>query len=198
MSLAYVGAMAILLSAAGCLSNLERPEPPDTITAWPVAEADLDGLWETTLDVLRKHSFEPTRQDRAMGIIETRPTTSRQLAEFWRQDVDLYDHYGILQASLHTIRRKATVRFVNTPEGWQIEVRVDIERLSMQESQVTTASAAIHGFSGVLPTTEGEIFENKADRMTWISEGRDALMEERLLQSILRSYDPDAWYAADA
>lgn len=132
-----------------------------------------------------------------MGLIETRPTTSRQWGEFWRQDVDVYDHYGLLQASLHTTRRKATVRFVNTPQGWQIEVEVDVSRLSMPESQVTTASSAIHGFSGVLPTSEGDMYAEKADRMSWISLGRDALMEERLLQSILRNYDPDAWYASD-
>lgn len=174
-----------LLSAllALCVSGCHRPSAPEGVTAAPVADDDVEPLWDAALSVLRKHDFQPDRQDRAMGTIETLPTTSQNLGEFWRQDVA--DFYGLVHASLHTTQRKATVHFVHGKDGWTIEVQVDVYRLSMPESQITTASSAIQSFSGALPTTEGQVFQDPRSQHRWVHLGRDADMESRLLDSIL-------------
>jgi len=118
-----------------------------------------------------------------MGVIETRPTTSRQWGEWWRRDVG--DSYSLGESSLHTIQRKATVRFVRGAEGRRVEVQVDVYRLSVPESQITTASSAIHGFDGALPTAEGQYGKDGNLRERWVHLGRDAEVETRLLASIL-------------
>lgn len=174
-------AVVLLALHAGCAA----PTQPERTTSSPVYSEELEPLWEATLSVLLKHDFLPQRQDRAMGIITTKPTTSRQYGEIWRQDVDPLDSYSMAEANLQTIQRQATIRFVHAEQGWQLEVQVDVFRLSMPESQVTTASSAIQAFSGVLPTTEGRIARDPGIRKHWVPLGRDQHMEERLLDRIL-------------
>ncbi len=174
-------APALLALQVGC----EKPVQPERLTAAPIYSEELEQLWEATLSVLLKHDFLPQRQDRAMGIITTRPATSRQYGEFWRQDVDPTDSYSMAEANLHAIQRQATVRFVRSEPDWQLEVQVDVFRLSRPESQVTTASSAIQAFSGVLPTTQGQTSRDPRTRKQWVLLGRDQDMEERLLDRIL-------------
>ena len=151
-----------------------------------VADDEIELFWDATLSILRKHGFRPDKQDRAMGVIETLPITSRQWGEFWRQDVA--DTYSLAHASLHTTQRKATVHFIRSEGaegGWRVEVQVDVYRLSMPESQITTASSAIQAFGGVLPTTEGVVNKDARSRRHWVRLGRDAVLESRLLDRIL-------------
>jgi len=173
--------LAMLIGLSAC----QRPAASEGITTAALAdETELDSLWDTTLAVLRKHDFEPDRQDRANGVIETKPITSKQWHEPWRQDVA--DRYSLLQASLHTTQRRVTVRFVRDT-GWSIEVQVDVYRLTTPESQITSASSVLHAFTGALPTTEGRTTKNGQSPERWVHLGRDDAMENRLLNRILAS-----------
>lgn len=170
-----------LLVCVACPMGCHRPIAPEGPSSESIAADGLEDIWDAALKVLQKHDFLPVRQDRAAGIIATLPTTSQHFSEFWRQDVA--EPYGFAHASLHTTQRKATVRFVREgdTDAWSLEVQVDVYRLSTPESQVTSSSSAIQGFSGVLPTTEGEIARNRR----WVHLGRDEMMERRILNRIL-------------
>ncbi len=181
--------LGLLLTAqAAC----HKPTPPQEPTAGVIGgQTDLDALWDRTLVILRKQGFEPDRQDRAMGVITTLPTTSMQWHEPWRQD--LADGYSLLDASLHTTQRMVTVRFVKTEE-WSVDVQVDVHRLSTPETQISTASSVLHGLSGRLPTVEGELSGSgrSPPPHDWIQLRRDGMMEERLLDQILAyAAEPD-------
>jgi hypothetical protein len=167
-----------------CLAGCQRPEPPEDTTSAQVVGEDLEYLWDAALSVLAKHDFRADRQDRASGVIETLPTTSQHWSEFWRQDVA--DAYSLVHGWLHTTQRKATVRFVREEGGWRVDVQVDVYRLTTPESQITTASSALQAFSGALPTTEGRTTEDSRSGRRWVHLGRDAALETRLLQRILR------------
>jgi hypothetical protein len=191
-----IGSMFLIAAAAGC----QRPAPPETLTATTITDEDVQPLWDTALAVLIKHDFRPDRQDRTAGIITTYPTTSMQWHEPWRQDVA--DKYSLGEASLHTIQRQATVRFIHKApsqrsadcaappivEDWTVSVQVDVYRLSVPEYQITSSSAAIRSFSGDLPTVTGEKIADARSARRWVPLGRDEAMEERLLTRILASY----------
>jgi hypothetical protein len=168
-----------LLTASGC----EQPLPPEGVTTATVTDDELPALWDSALSVLQKFEFQPARQDRAMGVIETLPMTSRQWGELWRQDVP--DRYGQLESSLHTMQRKVTVRFIHGESGWNVEVQADVYRLSMPESQITTASSAIQSFTGSLPTSEGQRIKEFNEAKRWVLLGRDPELEAHLLDRIL-------------
>ncbi len=178
------GVGPLFAAALVCLAGCQRPVPPEDITSAQVVGEDLEILWDTTLSVLAKHDFRADRQDRASGVIETLPTTSQHWIEFWRQDVA--DPYSLVHGWLHTTQRKATVRFVREEGGWLVDVQVDVYRLTTPESQITTASSAIQAFDGALPTTVGRTTEDAQSGRRWVHLGRDATLEARLLQRILR------------
>jgi len=169
------------------LLGCQRPEQPEAATAAQVSGDKLQPTWDAALAVLRKHDFQPDRQDRAQGVITTLPTTSMQWGEPWRQDVA--DGYSFVESSLHTIQRKATIRFIHDPGAtdWTVQVQVDVYRLNVPESQITTASSAYHAFSGVLPTAEGTAQLRGEAARKWTHLGRDPAMEARLLSRILAS-----------
>lgn len=174
-------------AAAACaglwVMGCQRPAAPQGPTESVVQPEELELLWDAALSVLRKFDFQPDRQDRTAGIITTRATTSAQWHEPWRQDVA--DPYSLAEASLQTIQRTATVRFIRDGDEWRIDVQVDVYRQSAPESQVTTASSAIHAFSGNLPTAEGRVFQAAEAERHWVHLGRDAALESRLLNRIL-------------
>jgi len=182
-----IAASGVLVLMLQCATGCGRPVRPEVATSAPAYGEELDALWDAALSVLEKHQFQPDRQDRAAGIIVSKPTTSRQWGEFWRQDVDPHDSYSMAEASLQTIQRQATVRFIKGDEGWRVGVQVDVSRLDMPESQITTASSAIMAFSGTLPTNEGQNIKDPKVRKTWEPLGRDGDMEEILLDRILSS-----------
>lgn len=160
------------------------PEEPTITELEP--DDDLDSLWNSALTVLQKVDFQPDRQDRALGVITTYPTTSMQWHEPWRQDVGT--SYALLESSMHTVRRKATVRFIRD-HVWKLDVQVDVYRLSRAETQITSASSVLHGFSGLLPTAEGGSRTLGAPEH-WVHLGRDEALEGRLLDRILNEAVP--------
>ena len=173
-------AWAMVSAVSGC----ERPIQPEGPTAGELGDvSDVDRLWDKTLSVLRQFDFQPDRRDRAAGLITTFPTTSMQWHEPWRKDVA--DTYSLAHASLHTTQRKVTVRFVRADRP-AIQVQVDVYRLSRPETQITTASSTLHGFTGSLPTTEGRAGGAEGSANRWVPLGRDAKMENRLLRRILQ------------
>lgn len=166
------------VTQAGC----QRPVQPEGPTAYELAmDEDLDALWHTALAVLRKVDFRPDMQDRATGVISCVPTTSMQWHEPWRQDV--VTGFGLLESSISTIQRRAIVRFVKG-ERWSIEVQIDVYRLSRSETQITSASSVLHGFSGSVPTVEG-VASDEAANDYWVYLGRDGALEMRLINRIL-------------
>src|SRR5262245_16283541 len=161
--IAAIGRSATLLFvlSAACQRPVLTTQPTEMV----VDEQELSALWDASLNVLRKFDFQPDRQDKAMGIIVTLPTTTMQWGEFWRQDVA--DGYSYAEASMHTIQRQVTVRFPKNGER-KIDVQVDVYRLSMPESQITSASSVIQSFSGVLPDTQGNFAGLGRRQRSWV------------------------------
>lgn len=171
---------ALALACGGCV----RPIPPESATGVVVGGDELDRLWSAALAVLTRLEFIPDRQDRAAGIIETKPLTSRQFWETWRMDTR--GDYALAQASLQTIQRKAQVRFrrMNETSRWQVDVEVDVYRLQRPERQVTSTAAALEFYGSRLPTTEGQVSTRaRAEYLEPL--GRDETSESQILELIL-------------
>ncbi len=172
--------VVLALIATGCQQPAE-PEGP-TVRDLPKQTAP-DALWDDAVAVLREHGFRVRVQDRVNGQIITDPETSAQFWEPWRDDVGT--QYGITEASLHTMQRQVTVQFQKkNANDWAVDVRVDVYRLSQPETQITTASSVLHGFSGYLPDEEGGSLRRTGSRKQWVLTGRDGELEQELIRQI--------------
>jgi len=182
----FAGSLLLVAALLSVPPGCAHPISAEGRTTTDVSADELDYLWDATLSVLRKHSFQLDRRDRALGVITTLPETSKNFGEFWRQDVA--DDYSLLESTLHTTQRKVIVRFIrDEADAWHVEVQVDVYRLSQPETQITSASAAIQAYSGVLPTVEtGERVDVRAV-VEWVHMGRDAALERQILHRIVSS-----------
>jgi len=170
----------LALSLGGC----QRPAAPEgpTVRDLPKQTAP-DALWDDAVAILRDHGFRVRVQDRVNGQIITDPETSAQFWEPWRDDVG--SQYGITEASLHTMQRQVTVQFEKkNAKDWAVDVRVDVYRLSQPETQITTPSSVLHGFSGYLPDEEGGSLRRTGSRKQWVLTGRDGQLEQQLINRI--------------
>ena len=178
-----IGSILIVCVALSAWSGCQQPIQPDGPTDTQLTGADFEQLWQTGLEVLRRYNFRPDRQDRRAGVITTHPTTSAQWFEFWRPGV--VGGFEAGEASLHTVRRQATVHIRPAAEQGQlyVSVQVDVYRYAAPERQVTTASGALQIFGEKLPTAEGRM-EPLAEASYWVPLGRDGRLEDELLRRI--------------
>lgn len=187
--------------AVGC----EAPPAATGPTTMRVRVSDYEAFVDDALSTLRRNDFAPSFVDREAGVIVTDPATSAQWFELWRGDAR--GPYNALESSLHTVRRRVTLQVdqlagqspvasaatppttaASAPRGGEfaLSMRVEKERYSAPERQVTTASGALGIYNERLPTSEGLIPRGYAVR--WTPLGRDPLLESHLLEEIARGH----------
>ena len=167
--------MALTL-VTGCQAPAAPTAPTETVLRIP----DRDAFLDTSLSVLRRYDLPPKYVDRASGRVVTERTTGGQWFELWR--ADSRGAYQALESSLHTVGRIATISVepLDSAEQCRVSVRVDKERYSAPERQITTASGALRIYSERVPTNEG-LRRAASARAHWVPLGRDALLESFLL-----------------
>jgi len=176
----------LMLLAASVLSGCHQPLRPLEPTSQDIAltgEGEYEALLDTCLDVLRDYRFKLDRVDRRLGVITTLPTTSQQVFEFWRDDVNTT--YDLMEATLLTIRRRVEIQLhgEGDPSRRTLVVNVYREKFSTPDRQYNTSSAAFRVFSRTLPSTEGETIVPERDNV-WFPAGRDGMLERRLIEEI--------------
>ena len=144
-----------------------------------------DGLWEGVKETLRYHGFPLDRVDRRAGVITTMPVTSQQIFEFWRRDVVTWaDRW---EASLNPIRRwvEVCIQPIEGEFGQRLTFVVHKERLSSPDRQFTSSGAVYRLFDEQVPAVT-ERRRDSVRKERWLSLGRDAALENHLLNSVIQ------------
>lgn len=194
--------LGVLLALAAGTTGCQAPQPPTGPTEMVLHVVEYERFLDDSLSLLRRCDLDPGYVDRSRGRIITNPTTSGQWFEFWR--VDSQGDYQKLESSLHTLRRivRVNVEPVDTADGtlnqektvatqptqhapgpYRVAVEVEKLRYSAPERQVTTASGVLAIYDERLPTTEG-LRGARSRQVSWVSLGRDALLEQALLERL--------------
>ncbi|MFP3937946.1 MAG: hypothetical protein ACLFVW_06355, partial [Phycisphaerae bacterium] len=127
-----------LVPTGGCAKHTEPIVSAEQMRS---GEPEFLAMWDAAKDVLREYRFELDRQDRRAGIITTEPLLGRHAPEFWRKDA--VTKGAVLEGTLQTIYRTATVEIVSDNGEYRPVVRVDVSRSDRQTPQVTSTSEAI-------------------------------------------------------
>ena len=152
-----------------------------------IVEADLDHLWQQCQSELKNRGFSLDQVNLRSGIIETFPLVSRQWFEFWHRDT--VTAVATAEASLHTIRRSVRMELSSLENSkYQLQCRVDVERLSLAPSVVSGSVQAQDVFSGTagqIPIDSASIGKSDQNNV-WIPLARDGDLEKDILTSITR------------
>lgn len=161
-----------------------------------VAAADRELVFNQVVDEV-DNFFEIEREERVRlagnvlteGTITTFPRLGSTVLEPWHRDSAA--GYEKLLSTLQTIRRRAVVRVIPTNGGYLIDVAVFKELEDKLDPQGATAGAATLRYddSLVRPDAEGERNEDLLEDLPpgtlgWIPIGRDAQLEQRILNNI--------------
>lgn len=183
---------AIVAAVSGCAHlSWHAPIPPGTVllpNPLIVPNTDREFLWTQIIDTLDDH-FRIEREERLRvvggvltdGRIETFPTTAATVLEPWRGDSS--PGFEKWHATLHSVRRRASVRVSTAENGYSIELAVYKEIEDLAQPEHATIGSATLRHDGSLVRNESPALGG-AETLGWIPIGRDPSLEQRLLAEL--------------
>jgi hypothetical protein len=177
IALAQAGLCAALI--LGCAAFPGRHQPAVTN---PILVRANDGefVWERTVDVAHRYLFEIERENKLDGMIETRYKTGASVFEPWHPD-----SVGATQrweSTLQSIRRKAIFSITPVEGGFLVGVQT-IKELEDVARAANSPGAATFLDNNPLQR-DLDVVVGQATPSGWISQGRDADLEQALLRSL--------------
>ena len=153
----------------------------------PVADPHL--AWETVVDTVDDYfkieREEPVRQiggTLTEGRLDTLPQVSPTLLEPWRPDAT--GRYERLENTLQSLRRRAVARVIPTQGGYLVDVAVFKELEDVVQPERATAGKATFRYDDTLRHVVNPIGEQQITE-GWIPQGRDPLLEQKILADLL-------------
>jgi hypothetical protein len=182
---------ALIALAAGCMAGplqdnpmFVRPDPSVAVAnpLWmPSGPGAYGAVFEKVIDVVSDY-FEIADPNRYDGHIETFPRISPGFEQFWKPGSP--DYYQRLEATLQTIRHRATVLIRPANDGgFFVEVIVYKELEDLPRPVRSTAGAAAFR-SELSLDRQFEVIDQTVYESNWIPLGRDAELEQLILQRL--------------
>ncbi len=221
--MAVMGILGVIFTV-GC----SQPKVDNPI---PIAGAEFDQIFASTIEVLREQQFVVDRQDRRFGVITTLPKQASTMIEPWRGDNSnfgqAYDATVNVNRRLVRVEMRPRERESSKDENeddnkkqdnadsnkrtggdvgngqaeagdekdpkndhkggpataptaeYELFVRVEIQRMYRPTIPLNTSALSRRFTIGRMETEKGRV------GVTWKSQGRDELMEQRLASAIV-------------
>jgi len=185
----HVALFGVLAVTAGCLSGpaasmlLNGRDP--TVAANPslIVSFNADQSWERIVEAINDFHFEIEREDRLAGIIETKYKAGASILEPWHQDAVGLENR--LEGTFQSIRRRLVVSVQpSPPNSLQVEVQAFKELEDLPGIAANSAGGSTFQESTPLER-DMKVVVGQSTPSTWIPQGRDAALEQRVLAHIL-------------
>jgi hypothetical protein len=199
--LAAILSLVVLLGCFGEARLPYRPVPVSYDNPVLIRIANHDVLWDGIVDVVSeyfriKKEYPVQMLGGALfaGWIDTFPKPGATLLEPW--DHDSANSYERLESTLQSIRRYAVVNvrpLENGGSGFWVEVLVYKELENLRQPEHATAGSAIFR-NDVSPASTGKLDKVETPtgaNQSWIPQGRDTVVEQRILGQILDRFTPE-------
>ena len=193
--------LVLALLSGGCIMGKQHPAATQPATAidpkaaqpeyWikqpgiaHLAGRDFDRLWNACRDAAIADGFTIDRTDYREGLLTTLPLVSKQVYEFWRNDV--VDSRDLAQSTFGTIRRTARFTIKRLGDGsFEATPKVLVERYSTIERRITSVAQYHEIFSLRVVDVTAEIEQSGMSFPAeyWYAIGRDHALEKQLAQS---------------
>ena len=167
------------------------PELPPQTNPLIVTSMDRDYVWDQVVDVVDDY-FRIEHEERVRlvgdqlteGRIDTYPRGSSTIFEPWNPDsVNAYERW---LATLQSMRRRAIVLVIPSPEGFQVEVQVtrELENVPRPETgAVSLANSSTLRNDDSLQRLTNPV-GGQEPTAGWIGVGRDTALEQTILAHI--------------
>ena len=141
-------------------------------------------LFEKVYTVVTDFNFEVAYSNRYDGRIESFPTTSPGIGQPWKPGSP--DFYHRLLATFQSIRHRAIVVIEPARDGgYFIDVQV-LKELEDLPRPIRAAASSVTFRNDISLERQSEVVEAEVLESAWIPIGRDAKMEQQILERIAR------------
>ena len=194
-----LAALLVLVAFLGCAGESSPPGQPvpvsyDNPVLLRIANYELlwDGIVDVVSDYFRIEREDPVRllgHTLTEGRIDTFPKPGATLLEPW--DHDSANSYERLESTLQSIRRYAVVKVIPAQNGgFWVDVAVFKELENLRRPEHATAGAAIfRNDTSPAPAVKPET--PTGANQSWIPQGRDTAVEQRIIGQILDRFTPE-------
>ena len=198
--LAFLAAGLALLLTSGCgqlAYRLTNPAPQQIVpNPLQLPPAEDDFVWSQVVDAVddyfRIAREQPVQNSDGIvldGRIETTYQIGASLLEPWRKDSTA--GFERLQSTLQSVRRRAIITVRPDGAAYTIEVVVQKDLEDTNRSQSAAASGSITRHDGTI-VRQSDAFDDSPITLGWIPLGRDASLEQVILNDIFsRITQPD-------
>lgn len=178
----------LLCAASGCaLPGLTLPQGALAPNPMLVPAANEEVLWERTVDVLHDYHFQIASENRFSRVIETDYRTGSGLLEPWHHDS--VGHENRLESTLQSVRRKVFVRLTPDEAGRGYAVSVEAYKEFEDLPGVAANSPGGATFQESTPLERDlNLVVGQSAPSGWIPAGRDAALEQSVLNSLQDAY----------
>jgi hypothetical protein len=192
------GLLALCLTG-GCAGRSPRPASEDPASASPdywlqrpavarVSHNNFNELWRACRWAIESRSFTVDRVDLRGGVMTTFPQVSKQIFEFWRNDVGTLP--AALESTFATVRRSVRLELRRREDGtYEAVPKVVVERYAQAERRITSV-ARYAEVLGLDPLAEGSRARDRlgADLPAayWYALGRDEALERQIADDVRR------------
>jgi len=180
--------IVLICCLPGCaLPWMSASRLPPASNPMLVAATNEEVLWERTVDVLHDFHFEMAGENRFSRLIETEYRTGSGLLEPWHQDS--VGHENRLESTLQSVRRKVFVRLIPDEAGRGYLVAVEAYKEFEDLPGVAANSPGGATFQESTPLQRDlNLVVGQSAPSGWTPAGRDAALEQRILQSLQIAY----------
>jgi hypothetical protein len=138
---------------------------------------------EAAEDVLGRMHFIIDKADPEQGFVRTKPLSGAQFFELWRKDS--IGAFNATESNLHSIRRIAELEIAEKGGQLCIDCRVNVQRLSLPEHEVSSSARAYAMFStSTASMQELKLRPEQEKDVTWLDLGNDDRLATEILKRI--------------
>ncbi len=174
---------ALLMLAAGLIGCQATPQSASAPVQ--IAEQEYAHMYQASIDVLRDNGYTIDRDDYRFGSVTTDAEQSSTVLEPWRRDNKTF--VQAVAATANRQRRVVRVQMepIEHTDQFNLYVEAVVEQLQLP-TRYLTGSTRGQAIFGQLSSVPGEHARRGITEGYWQTVERDPLLEQRLLDEIVR------------
>ena len=180
-----IAVFAVSLVGAGCAVPLGQPEVLQADAPVFVPGNSEEVVWERVVDVIHDYRFRIARENKLVGMIETKYKVGSSVLEPWHRDS--VGTANRLESTFQSIRRRVNVSIQRAEGGYLISVEAFKELEDLPGPAANSSGGATFQDNNPLQRNLNLVV-GQSTPSGWIPLGRDIALEQSMLGRIRTAF----------
>jgi len=180
-----IALFVVLLIGSGCAVPLQQPDLLQADAPIFVPGNNEEVVWERVVDVIHDYRFRIARENKLVGMIETKYKVGASILEPWHRDS--VGPVNRLESTFQSIRRRVNISIQRAEGGFLISVEAFKELEDLPGQASSSAGGATFQDNNPLQR-DLNLVVRQSTPSGWIPLGRDIALEQSMLGRLQRTF----------